>query len=193
MQQGRAVVLRCRERLDLPAGLTWRSRSWQEITEELATETQRAQRALRFSVSLCLRGSISLCLLYESLCSPSRSISISCSRTAARITLASCPWSAVSCSPSGNPLATGMGIEMAGVPKAVHGRFIRASPVDARPMGAGPVAAGTRITGVDLYSSTTVFRHCRDVPSRLLVSAPMISGGLRGPGPQDDRVGSRAR
>jgi hypothetical protein len=38
----------------------------------------------------------------------------------------------------------------AGVPNAVHGAFIRASPVVARPRGAGPVAAGTRITGVVL-------------------------------------------
>ena len=44
-----------------------------------------------------------------------------------------------------------MGIEIAGVPKAVHGAFILGSPVDARPSGAGPVAAGTTITGVVLY------------------------------------------
>jgi hypothetical protein len=35
---------------------------------------------------------------------------------------------AVSCSPSGNPFGTGMGMEMAGVPKAVQCAFIRASP-----------------------------------------------------------------
>ena len=43
-----------------------------------------------------------------------------------------------------------MGIEIAGVPKAVHGEFIRESPVEARPRGAGPVAAGVRMTGVVL-------------------------------------------
>ena len=47
----------------------------------------------------------------------------------------------------------GIGIEMAGVPIAVQGLFIRASPVEANPLGAGPVAAGTRITGVVLYRS----------------------------------------
>jgi len=48
---------------------------------------------------------------------------------------------------------------MAGVPKAVHGEFIRESPVDASPNGAGPGAAGTRITGVALYSSATRALH----------------------------------
>ena len=41
-------------------------------------------------------------------------------------------------------------MEIAGVPKAVHGRFILGSPVDEKPSGAGPVAAGIKITGVDL-------------------------------------------
>jgi hypothetical protein len=40
---------------------------------------------------------------------------------------------------------------MAGVPKAVHGEFIRESPVDLSPSGAGPVAAGTKTTDVALY------------------------------------------
>src|SRR6266853_357759 len=80
-------------------------------------------------------------------------LSILCSRTAVRSTLASWPWSAASCSPRGKPLATGIGIEIAGVPKAVHGAFILGSPVDARPNGAGPTAAGVRITGVALNSS----------------------------------------
>gem|GEM_PF-6177585 len=44
-------------------------------------------------------------------------------------------------------------MEMAGVPKAVHGAFIRGSPVDVNPNGAGPVAAGTKITGVSLNIS----------------------------------------
>jgi hypothetical protein len=48
--------------------------------------------------------------------------------------------------PSGNLLGTGM--EIAGVPKAVHGAFILGSPVDAKPGGAFPVAVGTKITGV---------------------------------------------
>ncbi len=52
-----------------------------------------------------------------------------------------------------------MGMEIAGVPKAVHGAFILGSPVDARPNGAGPVAAGDRITGFAL----------RDIPSRVVV------------------------
>src|SRR5262249_26022992 len=77
----------------------------------------------------------------------------SCARTAARSSLASCSGSAVSCSPRGKPLLTFMGIEIAGVPKAVHGAFILGSPVDASPCGAGPVAAGTKITGVVLYIS----------------------------------------
>ena len=46
-------------------------------------------------------------------------------------------------------------MEIAGVPKAVHGAFILASPVAARPNGAGPVAPGTKITGVALYISAT--------------------------------------
>jgi hypothetical protein len=46
-----------------------------------------------------------------------------------------------------------MGIEIAGVPKAVHDAFILASPVDVRPTGAGPTAAGVSITGVRLNSS----------------------------------------
>jgi len=48
---------------------------------------------------------------------------------------------------------------MAGVPSAVHGAFMRESPVDARPAGAGPGAAGTRMIGVALYSSATVDLH----------------------------------
>jgi hypothetical protein len=74
-------------------------------------------------------------------------------RTAVCRRRASSPCAAVSCRPSGNPLGTGIGIEMAGVPSAVHGRFIREFPVDPRPLGAGPVAAGTRMTGVVLYVS----------------------------------------
>src|ERR1700693_233670 len=76
-----------------------------------------------------------------------------CNRTAARNTLASCPRSAVNCNPRGSPLAIGMGIDMAGVPKAVQGAFILGSPVLDKPKGAGPVAAGVRITGVDLKIS----------------------------------------
>src|SRR5579864_8089049 len=74
---------------------------------------------------------------------------IAASRFAVRSTLSSRPSSAASCNPIGNPPAgTGMGIEIAGAPKAVHGEFILGSPVDAKPSGAGPVAAGVRITGV---------------------------------------------
>ena len=76
--------------------------------------------------------------------------SMLCSRTAVRRTLASWPWSAVSCSPSGRLLPTRIGIEMAGVPREVQGALMRASPVEASPSGAGPVAAGTRTTGVAL-------------------------------------------
>src|SRR6266567_3243876 len=86
-------------------------------------------------------------------------LSILCSRTAARSTLASWPWSAASCSPRGKPLATGIGIDIAGVPKAVHGAFILGSPVDARPNDAGPTAAGVRITGVALNSSANRGLH----------------------------------
>src|SRR5436190_988591 len=75
------------------------------------------------------------------------------------MTLASWPDSAVSCSPSGKPPETGIGMEMAGGPRAVHGEFILASPVDARPNGAGPVAAGTKMTGVALYNSATLALH----------------------------------
>jgi hypothetical protein len=75
---------------------------------------------------------------------------ICCSRTAVRSSLASWPWPAASWSPRGNALVIGIGIEIAGVPKAVHGAFIFGSPVDVRPNGAGPVAAGVNITGVVL-------------------------------------------
>src|SRR5215469_14811295 len=85
--------------------------------------------------------------------------SMSCSRTAVRSTLASWPWSAVSCNPRGNPLGTGRGMEIAGVPKAVQGEFILGSPVDAKPKGAGPAAAGDKITGVALYSSAKRALH----------------------------------
>jgi hypothetical protein len=78
------------------------------------------------------------------------SYSYSASRFAAWSSLVSWPDSAVSCNPNGNPSETCMGIEMAGVPKAVQGAFILGSPVEARPSGAGPVAAGVRITGVVL-------------------------------------------
>ena len=55
----------------------------------------------------------------------------------------------MSWSPKGKPpLRTGIGIDIAGVPKVVHGLFILPSPVEVSPTGAGPVAAGTRITGV---------------------------------------------
>src|SRR5882762_551175 len=84
---------------------------------------------------------------------------IVCRCTAVQSTLASWPWSAVSCSPSGNPSGTGRGIEIAGVPRAVHGAFILESPVDDKPSGAGPVAAGTKITGVALYNSATRSLH----------------------------------
>jgi hypothetical protein len=40
-----------------------------------------------------------------------------------------------------------MGMEIAGVPKAVHGAFILGLPVDARPNGAGPIAAGDKWKG----------------------------------------------
>jgi hypothetical protein len=33
---------------------------------------------------------------------------------------------------------------MAGTPNAVHGAFMRGSPVDSRPRGAGPVLIGAR-------------------------------------------------
>src|SRR5579872_1658775 len=46
-----------------------------------------------------------------------------------------------SCRPRGNP-GTGMGMEMAGKPRAVQGRLRIGSPVDARPAGAGPGAEG---------------------------------------------------
>jgi len=52
-----------------------------------------------------------------------------------------------------------MGIEIAGVPNAVHGAFILASPIDAKPNGAGPVAAGTKTTGVALYISVARTLH----------------------------------
>jgi hypothetical protein len=52
-----------------------------------------------------------------------------------------------------------MGMEIAGVPKAVHGAFILGSPVDARPIGAGPRAAGVRITGVALNNSVNRGLH----------------------------------
>ena len=65
----------------------------------------------------------------------------------------------MSCSPSGKPLETGMGMEIAGVPKAVYGAFILGLPVDARPNGAGPIAAGDKITGVAFYSSATRALH----------------------------------
>ena len=45
----------------------------------------------------------------------------------------------------GNPLEIGIGMEMAGVPKAVHGAFTLVSPVYAKPNGVGPVAAGVRL------------------------------------------------
>src|ERR1700719_1517018 len=80
-------------------------------------------------------------------------LNFSCKRIAARINLASCPRSAVICNPRGRPLASGMGIEIAGVPSAVHGAFILGSPVVDRPRGAAPGAAGVRITGVDLNIS----------------------------------------
>ena len=74
--------------------------------------------------------------------------------------------SAVNCNPSGSPLAIGMGIEMAGVPRAVQGAVIRGSPVVDKPKGAGPVAAGVRITGVDLKSSAI-----RALPSEIVCLA----------------------
>lgn len=52
---------------------------------------------------------------------------------------------------------TGIGIEIAGVPKAVHGAFILGSPVDARPRGAGPA------------------------PAPVLDAAPEASGQIRSP------------
>src|SRR6201993_485207 len=61
--------------------------------------------------------------------------------------------SAVNCKPRGRPLAMGMGIDTAGVPRAVQGAFILGSPVVDKPRGAGPTAAGVRITGVDLKIS----------------------------------------
>ena len=79
-----------------------------------------------------------------------RVLTIPSNLIAVRITLASCPCSAVSWSPSGKPFATGIGMVMADVPMAVHGAFILGSPVDDKPNGAGPMAAGTRITGVAL-------------------------------------------
>src|SRR5262249_34614816 len=86
-------------------------------------------------------------------------LSIRCSRAAVRRTLASWPQSAASCNPRGKPLATGIGIEIAGVPNAVHGAFILGSPVDAKPNGAGPTAAGVRITGVALNNSVNRGLH----------------------------------
>src|SRR6185503_19215680 len=80
----------------------------------------------------------------------------SCIRMAARSALESCPRSAVSCNPKGSPLASGRGIDTAGVPNAVHGAFIRGSPLVDKPKGAGPVAAGVRITGVDLKIAASV-------------------------------------
>ena len=71
------------------------------------------------------------------------------------MSLESCPTSAVICNPSGSPFATGIGIEMAGVPSADQGAFMAGSPVVDKPKGAGPVAAGVRITGVDLKISAT--------------------------------------
>jgi len=62
----------------------------------------------------------------------------------------------------------GIGMEMAGVPKAVHGAFIRGSPVDVNPNGAGPVAAGTKITGVS--SNISVIRALDAAISRFASS-----------------------
>ena len=81
-----------------------------------------------------------------------------CTSTAARNTRASWLMSAVNCRPSGRPLAMGMGIEIAGVPNAVHGASIRGSPVVDRPNGAGPIAAAVSITGVDLNFSANRLR-----------------------------------
>src|SRR5689334_1826879 len=59
----------------------------------------------------------------------------------------SVPESETSWSPSGSPFSEGMGIEMAGTPRAVHGMFITGSPVDSRPRGATPGAAGVSRIG----------------------------------------------
>src|SRR6201984_1594089 len=66
---------------------------------------------------------------------------------------ASWPRLAVNCRPRGRPLTVGMGIDIAGVPRAVQGAFMRGSPVVDKPSGAGPTAAGVRITGADLKIS----------------------------------------
>ena len=66
--------------------------------------------------------------------------------------------------------AMGIGIEIAGVPSAVQGAFMRASPVNDRPSGGGPVAAGTRMTEVVSYRSATRARHSVDVPACLVVA-----------------------
>ena len=65
---------------------------------------------------------------------------------------------------------TGMGMEMAGVPKAVHGAFIRGSPVDARPNGAGPGGGrheNDRCGLVQLCHAGLAFG---DIPPRLVVA-----------------------
>ena|SRR6516162_3884913 len=72
---------------------------------------------------------------------------------------ASWPGAAVSCNPRGSPLEIGIGIEIAGVPNAVHGLFIRVSPVNAKPNGAGPTAAGERMTGVISNNSVNRALH----------------------------------
>src|SRR5215467_9992253 len=59
---------------------------------------------------------------------------------------ASVPDSETSCRPSGSPRA-GIGMEIAGTPRAVHGAFMTGSPVDSSPAGAAPGAAGVISTG----------------------------------------------
>jgi hypothetical protein len=70
--------------------------------------------------------------------------------------------------PQGQAAPSRHGIEIACVPKAVHGTFILGSPVDARPSGGGPVAAGTTCTGVALYIS--VIRPLHSAMYRLVSS-----------------------
>src|ERR1700692_701282 len=86
------------------------------------------------------------------------------------------PRSAVNCKPRGRPLAMGMGIDIAGVPKAVQGAFMRGSPVVDKPRGAGPTAAGVRITGEDLKSpANRTLRSGRSRLASLYRSAGILS------------------
>ena len=95
------------------------------------------------------------------------------------MTRASWPWSAVSCSPSGNPFGTGMGIESAVFPTRfmVRMRGI-ATAGSSGPQGAVPVGAGSAVwEGCRL----SLPRHTRlRRPLRQYLD-PRVNGGLHLP------------